>query len=302
MVTGIRIEVLADARLPSQGPGRTERGNFVLNEVRLSVDGEAAVLAGAEADFSQEKWPVTQAVDADQGTGWAIGPRYGVTHHAEFGLAEPLQLPGETDFTLQLVQNHGKGHTLGRFRILVLTTPTALVVPEPIRSVLAKAGGDRSDPEREALMSYLVRIDGETRALMAKVAELRAKAPEKPEMDVRIIRERTGNRRATHVLRRGEFKQAMEGVRPGALSVLPPIKHRAGSQGDRLDLARWLVSGENPLPPRVLVNHVWAKLFGAGIVTTLNGFGVRGERHHRIRDCWNGLRQSSKFGVGRARG
>ena len=48
--------------------------------------------------------------------------------------------------------------------------------------------------------------------------------------------------------------------------------------GDRLDLARWLVSGENPLPPRVAVNHLWAYLFGAGIVPTMNDFGVRGDR------------------------
>ena len=48
--------------------------------------------------------------------------------------------------------------------------------------------------------------------------------------------------------------------------------------GDRLDLARWLVSPENPLTPRVTANHIWRLLFGHGIVRTANDFGVRGEK------------------------
>ncbi|MCB1089613.1 MAG: DUF1553 domain-containing protein, partial [Verrucomicrobiae bacterium] len=92
-----------------------------------------------------------------------------------------------------------------------------------------------------------------------------------------ILKQRSGDLRTTHVLRRGEFKEPLATVVPGALSVLPPIQHR-GERGDRLDLAKWLVSGQNPLTPRVIANEIWANLFGQGIVTTLNDFGVRGDR------------------------
>ncbi|MBL9089770.1 MAG: PSD1 domain-containing protein [Planctomycetaceae bacterium] len=51
----------------------------------------------------------------------------------------------------------------------------------------------------------------------------------------------------------------------------------AESRRSRLDLARWLVSVENPLTPRVVANQIWYRLFGAGIVRSVGDFGARGE-------------------------
>ena len=56
---------------------------------------------------------------------------------------------------------------------------------------------------------------------------------------------------------------------------MPTIKNRA--QGDRLDLARWLVDGQTPIVPRVTANHIWSHLFGEGLVRTMNDFGARGD-------------------------
>jgi len=59
--------------------------------------------------------------------------------------------------------------------------------------------------------------------------------------------------------------------------VLPPLQTTA-NQANRLDLARWLVSPQNPLTPRVTVNQVWGKLFGEGLVKSSADFGVRGSK------------------------
>ncbi len=83
--------------------------------------------------------------------------------------------------------------------------------------------------------------------------------------------------RPTHVHVRGDFLRKGEAVAPGVPAILPPLKSR-GPEPDRLDLARWLVAPENPLTARVTVNHVWRHLFGRGLVSTENDFGLRGER------------------------
>jgi hypothetical protein len=46
----------------------------------------------------------------------------------------------------------------------------------------------------------------------------------------------------------------------------------------RLELAKWIASPANPLTPRVIVNRVWQKLFGQGLVSTPNNFGLLGDR------------------------
>src|SRR5262249_5610993 len=69
-ITALRLEVLSDPSLPSKGPGRADNGNFVLNEftVRAMTSGKGAdakpvELHKAVADFSQEGFPVGNAID-----------------------------------------------------------------------------------------------------------------------------------------------------------------------------------------------------------------------------------------------
>ena len=64
-------------------------------------------------------------------------------------------------------------------------------------------------------------------------------------------------------------------VSPGVPSCLHPLS--AGQPANRLALARWLVDSRNPLMGRVVMNRMWAQLFGRGIVETGEDFGVQGE-------------------------
>jgi hypothetical protein len=61
----------------------------------------------------------------------------------------------------------------------------------------------------------------------------------------------------------------------GTPAVFPPLPAEASR--DRLGLARWLVSRDNPLTARVLANRFWSELFGRGLVTTGEDFGTQGD-------------------------
>ena len=81
--------------------------------------------------------------------------------------------------------------------------------------------------------------------------------------------------RKTNVYIKGDFTRPADEVTCGTPAVLPPLENSA-STVNRLDLARWIVSPNNPLTARVLVNRVWQHYFGRGLVETENDFGLQG--------------------------
>lgn len=97
----------------------------------------------------------------------------------------------------------------------------------------------------------------------------------RPGTTVPILRERTGQRRATHVANRGNYLDPGDAVEPG----LPTAFHARDATRplDRLEFAHWLVDKENPLTARVIANRYWEALFGRGIVATSEEFGSQGD-------------------------
>lgn len=95
---------------------------------------------------------------------------------------------------------------------------------------------------------------------------------------VRYLQERSADRRATWVFTRGDFQRPMKEAGeiapdvPAALGGLSPDRGTV----NRLDLADWLVSKENPVTARVAVNKVWMHLFGEPLAAQPQEFGSRG--------------------------
>ena len=89
-----------------------------------------------------------------------------------------------------------------------------------------------------------------------------------------MVMDERGETRPTHILFRGAFDAPRDRVEPGLPGALPPLPQ--GLPNNRLGLARWLTSRENPLTARVTVNRFWQMLFGRGIVSTVEDFGSQG--------------------------
>lgn len=90
---------------------------------------------------------------------------------------------------------------------------------------------------------------------------------------VPVMKERTSPRQ-TFIHLRGSFLSPGGKVSPAAPKVLVSDGDR--QPGDRLEFARWLVDGKNPLVARVVVNRFWQSYFGQGLVSTSDDFGAQG--------------------------
>jgi mono/diheme cytochrome c family protein len=84
-----------------------------------------------------------------------------------------------------------------------------------------------------------------------------------------------GKARPTHVFQRGDYRRPGDRVQPDT----PETLHSPNAKlpPNRLGLAQWITSRDNPLLARVTINRWWAELFGRGIVATVEEFGIQGD-------------------------
>ena len=287
-IKAFRLEMLPDDRLPNGGPGSVSYegtpGNFWLSTVRLQADGQPVVLTNATESFAEKGNTAAMTLDDDAQTGWSITGGTGKRQSAVFQFAQSLAATNELQLDLTCEKYYAAG--LGRFRIWATTNDNAQAsqLGDQALAVLAKYADQKKltllvaatnvSPDRELLLRQFALLSPDFAKPREEIDILRATLPEFP--TTLVIQERPlGQERKTFVHHRGEFLNLEEAVTPGVPAFLPPLPDNAPK--NRLALAKWLVSGKNPLTGRVIMNRQWEALFGRGIVATTGDFGFQGE-------------------------
>jgi hypothetical protein len=181
-ITAFRLEVLSDPRLPGKGPGRSPNGNFVLNELRITVglpgkpgEGKLVTLHRAAADFSQQGFDIAGAIDGNTATGWAVSPQVGKSHVAVFETKEPLTLEEGKVLNITLDQQYvDKLHNIGKFRLSATTAKPPVSFagpPEAVAQVLAIEPEKRTDAQKAEVARFYRTLDPELARLNRELAE-----------------------------------------------------------------------------------------------------------------------------------
>ncbi|MFO0877709.1 MAG: PSD1 and planctomycete cytochrome C domain-containing protein [Gemmataceae bacterium] len=288
-LSAVLLECFPDASLPNRSVGRAFNGNFVLTRVEAEVSAptlkEPAKLTfqRAEADFSQAGWSVTNLVGSDRSRGWAAdGPTRRQPLKAMLVAATPVTVPTGATVTIRLRHETLGEHSIGRFRLSVTGAAPSTVtlggprIPEAVRTAVALPPEKWTGAQRTALAKfYRATVDGPVKRADEAVAAARKRLTDFEATQPSVMVMKEGPPREAFILVRGQYDKKGPKVTAGLPAALPPLPE--GAPANRLGLARWVASADNPLTARVWVNRAWERYFGAGLVRTTENLGMQAE-------------------------
>jgi hypothetical protein len=146
-----------------------------------------------------------------------------------------------------------------------------------LKAALEVPSEKRTKAQNNLLRQHYVRnVSAATKAQRAQADGLKKKIAQSAPVTVPIMQDLAGDkRRKTFVQLRGNWQALGDEVGEG----VPPSLARweASFPKNRLGLARWIVSRDNPLTARVTMNRLWESVFGVGIVRSSEEFGSQGD-------------------------
>lgn len=280
--TGLRLDALRHPSMTKGGLARSDSGNFVLTTLRVELpDGQALPMTAVEATREQGELKLAGVTDDVPSTGWAVleGKTVDRNHAAVLRFNTPLETTADTTLTIRLKhESEHKHHNLGHFRLSLTQSASPRLIPiDPaLLTALRTAEAQRTEEQQVVVVSAWEKVDPELTKLRNEINALEKRRKEISETGPMVMVMADQEKlRKTFILDKGLYNKPGEEVPaalPGFLATLPEEAPR-----NRLSLARWIVSKENPLTARVTVNRFWQMLFGTGFVKSPEDFGVQSE-------------------------
>jgi hypothetical protein len=253
-MTAIRIELLPD---PARGGSITRGGDVTLKPsfFRVPVTGKAIPLKVRAADADRRRARYSNGFEIPGiAQGWT-SERGGekLPHTAIWVLDEPLEPADDETLRVSL-----PAHTAACLRISV----SPLIISPSMTPPAADAA------------SWLIMTKAPAAAALLALDQQIA-ATHHGTTPV-MVTERAAQPLAIRVLARGNWQDESGPITPAATPGFLPAADRKGPL-NRLDLANWLVSPQNPLTARVLMNRLWRQFFGTGLSAPTDDLGAQGE-------------------------
>ena len=140
---------------------------------------------------------------------------------------------------------------------------------------LKKEPTDRNNYQLSQIINYFEKTDPKYAALIKELKDAKINHSEQLQKNLMVmVMDELDSPRQSYILARGTYDKHLEPVYRNVPAVLPPLPE--GVENNRLALANWIVSLENPLTARVTINRYWQAFFGRGLVKTIEDFGVQG--------------------------
>jgi len=234
-------------------PGRWHHLMVVFDGQRQGADAVALFVDGLKAEVNLDNNNLGSNIVAN------VPLRLGGRHSKD----GPADVLSDGRVFLQDVRFYDKAiapEEVARLALAGFVRAPALVKDEEIKDVYL-AGYDR---KRQKLGAELARLESASEPIRKRGGT------------TLVMQEKTDSKPMAHVLLRGNYTTKGEEVSAATPSALPPMD--PALPANRLGLARWIMSRQDPLVARVTVNRMWSQLFGAGIVETTEDFGVMGAR------------------------
>ncbi len=250
----------------------------------FAIAGPVAVsFTTALADFEQVGFTAASVLQPKDKThqGWSVAGASEKPHTLTLLAASPVVVPPGSTLRVTIAQNsEHKQHTLGSFRLSF--TGDARVqqvtkVPQNIIAALAQSKDERTPEQQKAISDYYVRhIAQESAANRQRLAAANQELAALKPVTVPIMKDLDAKqRRITKTQLRGNWQALGDEVSEATPTAFHPLP--ADAPRNRLTMAKWLVSRDNPLTARVTVNRLWESLFGTGIVRSSEDFGSQGD-------------------------
>jgi len=275
-LAAIRLEIIPQEVKETKG-SQTNRSSAILRlmparKVKDQKEQKLGLYFG-DADDKEVRYsngsPIVGVTD-----GWRF-PIEPQLQHAVWLFDKPMQVRAGDS----LVVNLGNA-AVKRVRISV----TPFASPEPLRSgagePLRKALAAKHPKATETTLlnrTYLFGTHWDANAV-AQARLLQSEMRKCRNGHAFVLVSETREPLVTRVLPRGNWQdESAEIVQPGMPHFLPQPPNPEGRRMTRLDLARWIVSPENPLTARAVMNRLWKQFFGTGISAVVDDLGAQGE-------------------------